>query len=215
MVKAVMLSANPKSCSWIAEGIKTVDIRKTRPKLEPPFKVYVYCTKPEERLVCIIKDGDDIYGETYHGKTQFIKVEKHDYPMFVKEQKVIGEFVCDEIRFATLSDLIVKEDAEKIWRGTLMGKKELLCYLGYKRGTSIYDAKRYGFYLWHISNFKLYDNPRDIDDFFTDKECECDHKNCKYFDRGNGYNVEDDCLAYYDRKPLFKAPQSWCYVKEV
>lgn len=214
MKKAVMLSVNPKSCSWIALGIKTVYIRKTRPKLELPFKVYVYCTKPGTKLACIIKDGDDIYGETYHGKTRFIKVEKSCYTMFGKSQKVIGEFICDEIRCATLSDLIVKEDAEKTLQGTLMEKQEVLDYLGYKRGTSIHDAKHYGFYLWHISNFKLYDHPRETDDFFTDKDCECDHKNCKYFDRGNGYNVEDDCLAYYG-KPLFKAPQSWCYVKEV
>ena len=82
MKKAVMLSVNPENCSWIVRRIKTVDVRKTRPKLKPPFKVYLYCTKPETKLACIIKDGDDVYGETYHGKTKFIKVEKHSgYPM--------------------------------------------------------------------------------------------------------------------------------------
>ena len=44
MSKAVLLSIRPEWCEKILSGEKTVEIRKTRPKLEPPFKCYIYCT---------------------------------------------------------------------------------------------------------------------------------------------------------------------------
>lgn len=47
------------------------------------------------------------------------------------------------------------------------------------------------------------------------------HK-CGWFERGNGYNVEDDCGLVYEYmgsgktlKPLFRPPQSWCYVEDM
>lgn len=43
-VKAVLISIKPKWCDLIRRGRKTVEIRKTCPKLEVPFKVYIYET---------------------------------------------------------------------------------------------------------------------------------------------------------------------------
>ena len=45
MAKAVLISIRPKWCEKIARGEKTVEVRKTCPKLETPFKCYVYRTK--------------------------------------------------------------------------------------------------------------------------------------------------------------------------
>ena len=44
-MKSVLLSVNPIWCDLIASGIKTVEIRKTKPKTKTPFKCYIYCTK--------------------------------------------------------------------------------------------------------------------------------------------------------------------------
>ena len=44
MSKAVMISIRPRWCELIANGKKTIEVRKTRPKLQPPFKCYIYCT---------------------------------------------------------------------------------------------------------------------------------------------------------------------------
>ncbi len=44
-MKAVMLSIRPEWCEKILNGEKTVEIRKTKPKIETPFKVYIYCTQ--------------------------------------------------------------------------------------------------------------------------------------------------------------------------
>ena len=72
-MKSVLMSIKPKWCKLIANGKKTVEIRKTKPKLETPFKVYIYCTK-----------GDPVF-------TQSAFCDE------VSNGKVIGEFVCDRI----------------------------------------------------------------------------------------------------------------------
>ena len=71
-MKSVMISIKPKWCKLIAKGKKTVEVRKTRPKLETPFKVYIYETK------ALYKPNGCNH-------------------LFKGEGKVIGEFVCDEI----------------------------------------------------------------------------------------------------------------------
>lgn len=71
-MKSVILSIKPKYCELIASGKKTIEVRKTRPKIETPFKCYVYCTKEYYRK------GNGYFQGKYCGK-------------------VIGEFVCDEI----------------------------------------------------------------------------------------------------------------------
>lgn len=79
MSQAVLISLRPKWCSKIANGEKTIEVRKRQPQLDVLFKVYIYCTKAEERLAFILKDGDENYGEIYHGKTVFGKVENVQY----------------------------------------------------------------------------------------------------------------------------------------
>lgn len=41
-MKAVMLSIRPKWCERIISGEKTIEVRKTRPKLISQFKCYIY-----------------------------------------------------------------------------------------------------------------------------------------------------------------------------
>lgn len=42
MSQAVLISIRPKWCSKIANGEKTIEVRKTRPKMDMPFKCYIY-----------------------------------------------------------------------------------------------------------------------------------------------------------------------------
>ena len=71
MSKAVMLSIRPKWCEKIISGEKTVEVRKNRPKLETPFKCYIYETQGW--------------------------VEKDGIMVFRLGGRVIGEFTCDRI----------------------------------------------------------------------------------------------------------------------
>ena len=71
MSKAVMLSIRPKWCEKIASGEKTVEVRKTRPKIETPFRCYIYETQGW--------------------------VERDGIMAFRLGGRVIGEFTCNRI----------------------------------------------------------------------------------------------------------------------
>lgn len=73
-MKAILLSIRPEWCDLIIRGQKTIEVRKTRPKLETPFKVYIYCTGHDGWVMKSPKAG----------------VQKMD-------SRVIGEFTCDKI----------------------------------------------------------------------------------------------------------------------
>ena len=42
MSKAVLISIRPEWCEKIINGRKTIEVRRTRPKMNPPFKCYIY-----------------------------------------------------------------------------------------------------------------------------------------------------------------------------
>lgn len=42
MRKAVLISIRPEWCEKIMTGQKTIEVRKTRPKMDTPFKCYIY-----------------------------------------------------------------------------------------------------------------------------------------------------------------------------
>ena len=74
-MKKVLISIHPKWCELIFSGEKTIEVRKTAPKLETPFKVYVYQTKHKGKSI-VSEALSTVYGGG----------------------KVIGSFVCDRIR---------------------------------------------------------------------------------------------------------------------
>ena len=136
MSKAVMLSIRPKWCEKIASGEKTIEVRKTRPKLDTPLKCYIYCTQ-----------GDDARRlRGFWGK-------------------VIGEFICDRIYkidkdstdflFKAGGLSVYKQAAEeKCGLRVAMTDDELHGYLGHCQG-----------YGWHISDLRIYDAPRELSGF--------------------------------------------------
>ena len=144
MSKAVMLSVRPKWCQKIASGEKTIEVRKTKPKLETPFKAYIYCTLPK------------------YPHEDFIAT---DYPMpqFYGGGKVVGEFTCDQIIDAWwdyVPDAITREvtggNLEAL-DGIGMTDEELFSYVG--------DSMRGHCYGWHISDLLIYDQPKGLDEF--------------------------------------------------
>lgn len=49
-MNAVLISIRPKWCEKIISGEKTIEVRKTRPKLATPFKCRIYCTKGRQDM---------------------------------------------------------------------------------------------------------------------------------------------------------------------
>lgn len=184
MPKAVLISIKPKYCKVISNGRKTIEIRKTRPKLKPPFKCYIYCTKSNNELI----KGDISTTVGYVAKNS---------------GKVIGEFVCDEIfsisvTYSDPNNHLAQREFP--FTGGLTDK-EIMDYLGNgKTG-----------YAWHISEYQIYDKPKELGMFRTPRLRKCDadcHSELRYC---NG------CLGHpgYVDEHLTRPPQSWCYVNEV
>lgn len=208
MSKSVLMSIRPKWCELIASGKKTMEIRKSRPKLETPFKCYIYCTNGAPYL-------NRHNGKLYLEPKDFIGGQ--GYGLYERlSGKVIGEFVCDNIQWGCGSDLIVKEDRERATKGSCVSREELFNYLGIVPGTSAYD-KRCEFYGWRISDLVIYDEPRLLRDFtpcceFLLDEKQCDYRKIECFYQRGAFFEDDgcDCVNFVNRPP-----KSWIYVEEL
>lgn len=190
MSKAVLISIRPEWVEKIASGEKTLELRKTEPKLETPFKVYIYCTagnlsyKVNGGMVCNVSGG----------------------------KMVVGEFVCDKItwlthigfsglpwiRLAAMKNGHTIDDSFDFSESCLT-TPQIEKYLGGRDG-----------YAWHISNLKIYDAPKELPQF---RKCcgtqDCDK--CQFWENTGEYA---GCLTSEERR-LNRAPQSWRYVEEL
>lgn len=135
MSKAVLISIRPEWVKKILTGEKTLEVRKTRPTLETPFKVYIYCTKPKHKFedYFVIEWGD------------------FDFPEkdFFGGGFVIGEFVCDTY----VTDKTFGHDA-LFNAAACMSESDAVAY---SAGTP--------FYGWYISDLKIYDTPKELNAF--------------------------------------------------
>lgn len=220
-MKAVLLSIRPNWCEKIFNGEKTIEVRKNAPKLETPFKVYVYCTAPKERWSVWhqIFFNDTLYtlptGELKLGDALELRADwlgKYDENNFLNG-KVIGSFVCDKV-------YKIVPDGEYYSNGydidddmlseTCLGRGYLT---GYGLGYTLYG--------WHITEPKLFDEPKELSEFGTIcnryENDECD--DCPYLQvYVNSYPC-DDCVDTWcsvdNIKPITRPPQSWCYVEEI
>ena len=199
-MKEVLISIQPywvfliiaKTMGWNIDKAKTVEVRKNYPKDKNWDKVTkIYCSKDKRSFAQIPKEYQTLM-ERFLGK-------------------VIGEFVCDEI----VPIHVFENGAIRAWHRHGLSRAcvpyaDLASYIGAgKTGAG-----------WHISGLKIYEKPKELSNFVVEGDCDClQCKKCAWFEKGNGYNVEDDCLLAYEnarkepRKPLFRAPQSWCYVE--
>ena len=162
-MKAVLISIQPKWCELIASGVKTVEVRKTRPKLETPFKCYVYCTKG----IPLMKTADNSF---------FIDNDYREsdnlYGLYELENgKVMCEFVCDRIdEHPYLGEYYTVTDNDF--------KSACISYREMKE----YAKKKKSMYFWHISDLVIYDKPKELSEFYR-------HDNS--YDNAFGWAFED------------------------
>ncbi len=193
MSKAVMLSIRPKWCEKICNGEKTIEVRKTRPKLETPFKCYIYCTLQG----CNEFFRVDLVGDV----AKWRRGKWAD-----RKGNVIGEFTCDRIYkidkdstdflFKAGGLSVYKQAAEeKCGLSVAMTDDELRGYLGHCQG-----------YGWHMSDLRIYDTPKELSEFKTLCRVDADCCACPYYNY-----TKMDC----DVRVIGRPPQSWCYVEEM
>ena len=145
-VKSVLMSIQPKWCELIASGKKTVEVRKTKPKIDVPFKCYIYQTKQSKRKFLDYRFNSAIKGLSHH----------------TEMGKVIGEFVCDKILCLDEGDLLFGLDEisdSQIEEYSCLSLDELFSYKGNKDYV----------YAWHISDLVIYDKPKELSEFIVER----------------------------------------------
>ena len=195
-MKSVLISIRPKWCEKIASGDMTIEVRKSRPKLEPPIRCYFYCTKDArdpERLWVLNKQLRQEYNGLSAACANLGECpERH----VAGNGKVIGEFACDRIYeiwkrgipenfdYCYLPlDEWGNDDIEseiKAISASCVSRVEL----------NAYGARTPCLYGWHISGLKIYDKPRELGEFTGLRDT-----------RFGAEPVE-----------IKRPPQNWCYV---
>lgn len=182
-MKAVLISIRPKWVEKIVSGEKTLEVRKTRPKLETPFKCYIYCTQASVRYQticgCHVLNSDELYRHPEQGIKHGDSIELMLCENYTKDNflngKVIGEFICDRIYgLAPLNH--APDDVEQ---QACLTREEIVRYL---KGVG---------YGWHISGLKLYGEPKELVQFDGLRETRFG----------------------FELRQLERPPQSWCYVE--
>lgn len=181
MSKAVLISIKPEWCDKIIKEKKTIEVRKMKPTIELPFKCFIYCTK----------------GATTSDNLWITDLSGYNH---LGNGKVIGEFICDDIHGYWYPFGYNKTDCSVIL--TKLGCLSIDEVWEYGKGKTLYG--------WHISDLKIYDEPKELSEFRTI---------CKYGDDYpchicNKAKRENDHILYCDNA-LKRPPQSWCYVEEI
>lgn len=186
MSKAVMLNIRPKWVEKIANGEKTIEVRKTKPKLDTPFKCYIYCTLQGCNEFFRVDLGRDV-AKWNRGKWAD------------RKGKVIGEFTCDRIFSINVFDngSIQNWLFEHMERSCLT-YEELADYIG--NGKTGYG--------WHISDLLIYDQPRELTAFRRACPNSWYCESCAMYWENNGTCGNE---SLYIKRP----PQSWCYVEAI
>ena len=160
-MKAVLMSIRPEWCELIANGKKTIEVRKTRSTLQTPFKVYIYCTNGTDRLLY----RDTLFDCYMTTKMKYRKNIKKNH--IIGSGKVIGEFVCDRIDeyipFEAIEIVSKYEKSIPLLKESCLTLEELGGYIGNNNADK-------NFYGWHISDLKIYDKPKELSEFFTPME---------------------------------------------
>ena len=150
--KAVLQSINPYYCMLIANREKTIEVRKTKPKLKPPFTVYIYCTKSAPYLVL----GDVFRGDwsTEYTLTRGWSREKADELWGVMNGKVIGKYICDTF----VMDHTFGHDP--MYRSAAC--------LSIEEAAAYCTSRTYG---WNISNLEIFEDGclKELKEFGIDK----------------------------------------------
>lgn len=155
--KALLLSVKPEWCMVMAEGKKTLEVRKTVPKLSTPFKCYIYCTVPN--------------GKYLHKCEQKWFVDREPFcDGTIYGGKVIGEFVCDNIEWVGIPYPAYQSELEERYiKQSCVSYDELHRYAGHN-----------SLAFWRITKLKIYEEPKKLNKFKKYNRT-CDYSDLGFF----------------------------------
>ena len=187
-MKAILLPIKPKYVAKILNGDKTIEVRKSKPNVDLPIDVYIYCTKDnKQRLypVALLDKSNQVFKRAY-------REDKIDNRANYLNGKVVAKFTLKEIRLAKYQPY-VDEASKMVNELTCLTDEELDKYLNKKNG-----------YGWVIDDLVIFDEPKELSEFKVNKKYWCNK--CPY-----QYGI---CLPKCEElKPLTKAPQSYQFIE--
>lgn len=231
--KNVLYSIQPQYVCDILNGKKTLELRKHKPKISLPCKVYIYCTKDNKNYLnrkdcrfCYIEKRD-VLGVTDKVRELFDNVngfyERLNGQVVAEfTLNTIDEYECelwDEKTFESIGEVYYSDDGYNEREVDIIATNNENCDLLEKGCVTWADLRKYlgtGFstvYALHIDNLIIYDSPKRLSDFKKENKCHyanyeqgCCFENCTFFDL-------KDCDGKYSK--ITVAPQSYCYVEEL
>ena len=199
MSKAVLISIRPKWCEKICRGEKTIEVRKTRPKLNTPFKCYIYCTMDHPYISVSCGELDKLnYRTNTVGRCS---------------GKVIGEFICDRIDWIVRVGYMGSAepirlcvcDPRTMITQPIDGLLNSICLTAESLASYLASTEGCG---WHISDLKIYDAPRELGELRRACPNNFYCESCAMYRENDGTcGNESLCLK--------RPPQNWCYVEEM
>lgn len=216
----VLISIQSNWVWAIVKAIKKYEVRKDRPKLKPPFKCLIYCTKGlycnnlslikanSNKLRSDLKIPNDVVALFLNQNSVQIDIETDP----IMNGMVVGEFICDRIleipmlenEYGTYD--ISDDDLEL----TCLKQRDLW---DYGNGQTLYG--------WHISDLIVYQHPRPLQSLL--KPCQGAMQNCMDCQHSqplvvaNGGSLtgvpKSSCNTICTNR-IKIAPQSWGYVQK-
>ena len=217
-MKSLLINIQPKRCEKIAKCEETIEVQKTRPKEETPFKCYIYCTKGENLWLTQkgVKSKTELAGYLLNGKVigEFICDKVDDFycasvPYRRENNLGYGQFIDNGVyKVNGWHEGIVFERNDR-YIDTMLNNNDLKEMCLTAQGLFDYIGVGKHLYGWHISDLQIYDRPRELSEFF---------RTCPTKEKGDCLSC--DCLADNDyggvcTNNLTRPPQSWMYVKEL
>ena len=185
-MKSVLMSIRPNWCKLICSGMKTLEVRKTRPKLETPFRVYIYCTNQYSWIMNFSKTGR----QKMNGK-------------------IIGEFTCEKIERVGIPYPAYQNELDvSLTKNSCLSYSQLHRYAFHDdlffwhiSNVKSYDKPRE---LDEFSRFGFLGMGR--------SDCVCGNFRCENYEPSESYMIPPTCKI--NGCSIYRPPQSWCYVED-
>lgn len=201
-MKSIITSISPYLCEKIASGDCKILVKKSAPK-EVPFKAYIYSTRPKKYYKCgAVSTSDELLwlsnGKVEMGDGFKFWADGDKYQCL--NGRIIGEFICDKVElFKYDYDCGVDIEYDTLLK-TSIDRQDINVYSQFKN-----------LYGWHISDLKIYDKSKELEEFI--KLCNC-KGHCFMCEREI---VKQDkskqmCVCY---EKVTRPPQSWMYGEEI
>lgn len=185
MMKSVLIAIRPKWTEKIASGQKTIEVRKTAPQ-EVPFKAYIYESRNGGHRCKHCNEKDSCY--SYAPK---------NVGCYNGSGKVIGEFICDKVDEYPYDYCDGVDIDDDTILETAIDREDINIYA---KGKTLYG--------WHISDLKIYDKPKELNEFSRP----CSYSGLCFSCKRTSFKKDGNLLC---NTKITRPPQSWMYVEDL